>query len=89
MTGTLQSELEQLERRLFRRGIDALEAGRTRCVDCGRTPLIGERVHLYEASRPEIVCELCRACRGGAPAATEIVRHSERGLAVRITARAA
>ena len=26
----------------------ALEADRSRCADCGRTPLIGEQIHLYE-----------------------------------------
>jgi len=79
----------QLERRLLRNGVDALEADRSRCADCGRTPLIGEHVHLYDAARPEIVCELCRMLRVDRPIASEIVRHSERGLAVRITARAA
>ena len=80
---------QQLERRLLRNGVDALEADRTRCLDCGRTPLIGEHVHLYDAAKRGIVCELCRMLRRDAPVASEIVRHSERGLAVRITARAA
>lgn len=80
---------QQLEHRLLRRGVDALQADRTRCVDCGRTPLIGEHVHLYDAARPEIVCELCRTLRREAPVASETVRHSERGLAVRVRTRAA
>jgi hypothetical protein len=83
------SQPRQLERRLLRNGVDALEADRTCCVDCGRTPLIGEHVHLYDAARPGIVCELCRMLRVERPVASEIVRHSERGLAVRVTARAA
>jgi hypothetical protein len=80
---------EQFERRLLRRGVDALEADRNRCIDCGRTPLIGEHVHLYDEGTPGIVCELCRMLRREPPVASETVRHSERGLAVRVTARAA
>ena len=78
-----------LEERLLRNGVDALEADRNRCLDCGRTPLIGEHVHLYDAGGPGIVCELCRMLRRDRPVASEIVRHSERGLAVRLSARAA
>jgi hypothetical protein len=84
--------VEQLERVLLRRSVGALEAGRHRCADCGRTPLTGEHVHLYgspSAKAHGIVCELCRPLRREAPAATEIVRHSEHGHAVRLTARAA
>lgn len=84
--------VEQLERVLLRRGVGALEADRHRCADCGRTPLTGEHVHLYgspPARTDRIVCELCRPLRREAPAATEIVRHSEHGHAVRLTARAA
>ena len=78
-----------LEERLLRNGVDALEADRNRCLDCGRTPLIGEHVHLYDAQTGGIVCELCRMLRRERPIASQIVRHSERGLAVRLTARAA
>ncbi len=80
---------EQLERFLLRRGVGALEADRSRCADCGRTPLAGELVHLFHGRKPRIVCELCRPARGGAPAASELVRHCEHGHAVRLTARAA
>ena len=86
------SHVEQLERVLLRRGVGALEADRHRCTDCGRTPLTGEQVHLYGSSSARahrIVCELCRTMRREAPVATEIVRHSEHGHAVRLTARAA
>ncbi len=41
---------QPLEERLLRNGVDALEADRNRCLDCGRTPLIGEHVHLYDAA---------------------------------------
>ncbi len=80
--------IKQFERLLLRRGVGALAADRHHCNDCGRTPLVGERVHLYERSEG-IVCELCRPLRREAPAASELVRHSERGHAVRLAARAA
>lgn len=88
----MHHDAESLERHLLQRGVGALEAHRSRCADCGRTPLIGEYVHLYEqrSSRPPaVVCELCRAHRSQPPAVTETVRHSERGHAVRLMARAA
>jgi hypothetical protein len=84
--------VEQLERVLLRRGVGALEADRHRCADCGRTPLTGEHVHLYgspTARAQAVVCELCRPLRREAPVASEIVRHSEHGHTVRLTARAA
>lgn len=87
MTG-VGGDVEQLERYLLRRGVRTLAANRDRCVDCSRTPLVGEQVHLYERL-PGVVCELCRQLRKGAPIATEIVRHSELGHTVRLTARAA
>ncbi len=83
---------EQFERHLFRRGIGALEADRNRCADCGRTPLTGEHVHLYESRpgrEPAVVCELCRQLRREPPLATELVRHSERGHTVKLTVRVA
>jgi hypothetical protein len=83
------THVEHFERLLLRHGVGALEADRHRCVDCGRSPLIGESVHLYEGRRGGLVCELCRALRREAPVASDIVRHSEHGHAVRLTARAA
>ncbi|HEX3692290.1 MAG TPA: hypothetical protein VHU13_03005 [Solirubrobacteraceae bacterium] len=82
------SDVEQLERFLLRRGVRRLADSRDRCSDCARTPLVGERVHLYERL-PGIVCELCRQLRRDAPVATEVVHHSELGHTVRLTARAA
>lgn len=82
------THIKQFERLLLRRGVGALAADRHRCNDCGRTPLVGERVHQYERSKG-IVCELCRPLRSEAPATSEQVRHSEHGHAVRLAARAA
>jgi hypothetical protein len=81
--------VQQLELVLLRRGVGALEAARSSCADCGRTPLTGEQVHLYADGRHRIVCELCRPGRRETPLASEIVRHFEHGHAVRLTARAA
>jgi hypothetical protein len=86
---TVADDAEQLERILLMRGLGALEADRSRCSDCGRTPLTGEHVHLYESRSPEVVCELCRQLRREKPLASEIVRHCEHGQTVRLTARAA
>ncbi|MGA2452346.1 MAG: hypothetical protein ABSG93_02410 [Solirubrobacteraceae bacterium] len=83
------THVEQLELVLLRRGLGALEAARHRCADCGRTPLTGEQVHLYAGREQRVVCELCRPRQGEAPMASELVRHCERGHAVRLTARAA
>jgi hypothetical protein len=83
------THVEQLERILFRRGLGALEADRSCCADCGRTPLAGEEIHLLGGRRQRIVCELCRPLRRDTPVASEIVRHCEHGHAVRLTARAA
>jgi len=80
------TDTNTLERELLRRGVGALAANRHRCDDCRRTPLIGERVYRYD---DRAVCELCHALRPDAPTSSEIVRHSEYGHAVRVTARAA
>jgi hypothetical protein len=76
-----------LERVLLRKGVGALAAGRLGCSDCGRTPLVGERVHLYP--RDVVLCALCRPRRRAPPERTLTVPHSEHGHAVRRRARAA
>jgi hypothetical protein len=81
-------DAEQLERFLLRRGVGSLTADRDRCADCDRTPLVGERIHTYERCAG-IICELCSQLRRGIPLASELVRHSELGHTVRLTARAA
>ena len=76
-----------LERALLRKGVGAREAGGRRCADCGRAPLVGERVHVYP--RGMLVCELCRPRHGAAPERSHTVHHSERGQTVRLRVRAA
>jgi hypothetical protein len=78
-------KLDRFERSLLRRGVGALEATRDRCADCGRTPLTGEHVHLYEGRKGGVVCELCRQLRSEPPVASELVRHCEHGHTVRLT----
>lgn len=74
------------ERQLLRKGLGDLARERHQCAECGRVPLSGERVHLYDSA---LVCALCRPRRGQDPRATELVRHSERGHSVRPLVRAA
>lgn len=86
------SDSERLERILLMRGLGALEADRSSCADCGRTPLTGEQVHLYESRAQRaghVICELCRQLRRERPLLSETVRHCEHGQTVRLTARAA
>ncbi len=70
-----------LERELLRKSVGALEADRTSCDDCGRTPLVGERVHRFGDGA--LVCELCRPGHSGQPERSEMVAHSERGQTVK------
>ena len=83
------ANVEQFQRMLMRHGVGTLEADRHRCADCGRSPLIGEVVHLYEGRAGGMICELCRQLRSETPVATASVRHSAHGHVVRLTARAA
>jgi hypothetical protein len=78
----IAGEVAELERLLLQRGVGALTADRHRCVDCGRTPLVGERIYLYAGDA--VVCELCRPLRGEEPASSDRVCHFERGHTVRI-----
>ena len=76
-----------LEREMLRKSVGALRAQRACCADCGRTPLVGEQVHVY--ARGAVVCELCRLTRRDAPERSYPVAHSERGQAVRLRVRRA
>ena len=76
------ADAAEFERELLRRSVGALTADRHRCADCGRTPLVGERIHLYD--RGESVCELCRPLRRDEPVGADHVRHGGRASSVRI-----
>jgi hypothetical protein len=75
-------EMPELELALLRRSVGAIAAGCERCGHCHRTPLVGERVYLYESG--ETLCELCRAMRRDPPAASRVIHSTELGNAVRI-----
>lgn len=71
---------------------DLLAEELARCSACGRTPLIGESVHLYDSA--DLICELCRMMRSDAPLLSAQVTHrlgSARGndpaVVVRVTRR--
>ncbi len=85
--GTPVRDTPDLELALLRRGVDELTAGRERCGRCHRTPLIGERVYVYESG--EVACELCRAVDGARPRASRIVHGPEFGHTMRVTDRRA
>jgi hypothetical protein len=70
-----------LELALLRKSVGVLAAGRHACADCGRTPLVGER--MYRFGRGSAVCALCTPLRRTEPDAVELVRHFERGHTVR------
>jgi hypothetical protein len=65
---------------LLRQSVGALAARRHGCVDCHRTPLIGEVVHLYGE---RLVCELCRPLHREPPGSSVLVRSPEHERAVR------
>ncbi|HEY5144026.1 MAG TPA: hypothetical protein VII98_11035 [Solirubrobacteraceae bacterium] len=69
-----------LERALLRKGVSARAAGGVVCSDCGRHPLIGERVHHFGGGP---VCALCLGGHTGEASGSEIVHHVEHGVSVR------
>jgi len=73
-----------IEHWLVRTSVGALAEGRATCRHCRRTPLVGERVHLYAGKRGEdLVCSLCRPMRAADPDRTVVVRPSEQRGSVR------
>lgn len=82
MLRTIQ-DADALERQLLRRGVMALAEGVDRCSGCHRTPLVGERVHVYDGDR--LLCELCRRERREHPLRSHAVLGAEHGQTVRVT----
>jgi hypothetical protein len=74
--------MPELELAMLRRGVDERSAVFERCGHCHRTPLIGERVYVYESG--EILCELCRTRHGHAPRSWRLVHTPEFGHTMRI-----
>jgi hypothetical protein len=81
------NDIPDLELALLRRGMHERAAGRERCERCHRTPLVGERVYVYETGT--ILCELCRAAHSQAPARTRVMHGPEFGHTIRIADRRA
>jgi hypothetical protein len=68
---------------LMRNTLDSLRNDEPRCSRCQRNPLVGEFLHVLESGKR--VCSLCVprvAAREGEPISAELVRSSERRLAV-------
>jgi hypothetical protein len=76
-----------LELALLRRGVDQRVAGRERCGRCNRTPLIGERIYVYDTGA--MLCELCRAAQHDAPRGSRLVHGPEFGHTMRVADRRA
>src|SRR4051812_15247596 len=83
----MRRAFEDLGRRLLRKSVERLAADRDTCSVCHRTPLVGERVHVY--ANGSIACPLCLHVKTGEPERTELVHHSEFGHAVKPMARIA
>jgi hypothetical protein len=75
--------MAQLELALLRRGLGEMAAECERCKRCHRTPLIGERVYVYDSGA--IVCELCRTLQRDTPRTSRVVHGPEFGHTMRIT----
>jgi hypothetical protein len=78
----------ELELQLLRHGIVDMAADRMRCSRCGRSPLVGERLHVFAAApEDQHICDLCleqaRKGRLGEPKRVERVGAGERRLIVR------
>ena len=79
-----------LETALLRRSVASAAAARLACRSCRRTPLVGERVHFFDAEGgPELVCDLCLPKRREAPQRSELMHSPEHERAVRVLRAAA
>ncbi len=76
-------EMPAFELALMQRGVHELAAGCERCARCRRTPLIGERIYVYEGGA--LLCELCRVVEKRAPLESRIIHGPEFGHTLRIT----
>jgi hypothetical protein len=79
---TVTREMPELELALLRRSVHALARESERCVRCGRSPLVGERVYVLAGG--STVCELCRAVERSEPIESQVVHGPEFGHTLRI-----
>ena len=75
-------EMPALELALLRQGVNDRTAGRERCENCHRTPLMGERVYVYDDG--SLLCELCRAQDPEPPLYSRMVHGPEFGHTMKI-----
>jgi hypothetical protein len=87
MKAPVHDDTPELELALLRRGMAERESGFERCRSCRRTPLIGERVYLYEGE--VMICELCRTSQRRAPSQSLVIHGPAFGHSIRITDRRA
>jgi hypothetical protein len=87
MTDVPPGSIADLERALLRNGVERLEAGRDRCRDCQRSPLVGERMYVYAGGR--VVCHQCRTRRPEEPTDVQLVHGTQSGSTVLRVTRAA
>ena len=78
----------ELELQLLRRGLRGMAADRWACSRCGRSPLVGERLHVFSSQgRERSVCALCLKTAPDGAFGEEVrmdrVRAGERPLNVR------
>jgi hypothetical protein len=78
----LAREMAELELALLRRGVDQRAAGVECCSRCRRTPLIGERVYVYDDGA--VTCELCRSLDADARCESRLVHGPAFGHTIRI-----
>jgi hypothetical protein len=79
---SIAREMAELELALLRRGVDQRVAGSECCSRCRRTPLIGERVYVYEQG--PVICELCRSLDAGVPRSSRLVHGPAFGHTIKI-----
>jgi hypothetical protein len=77
----------ELERQLLRHGVLNMSAGRCLCSECGRSPLVGERLQVFAGRHgaERAFCDLCLSEAGGPPGEPlrmERVRPGERPLTI-------
>jgi len=74
-----------LERELLRHSVLEMAAGRCSCSECGRSPLVGERLQVFASrdGKERALCDLCLTeAPPGEPLRMERVRPGERPLTV-------
>ena len=82
MATVIRDERPDLELALLRKGLHEMEAVSERCARCRRTPLIGERVYIFDSE--DVVCELCRQQSPEPPSASRLVHGPAFGHTIRI-----